>query len=41
MTADPLTSGLRCGFDWCGGWRSNRSPQVNPMLIPMVIPQRI
>lgn len=41
MTADPLTSGLSCGFAWCRGWRSNRSPQVNPMLIPMVISQRM
>jgi hypothetical protein len=40
MTADPLTSGLRCDFGWCWGWRSNRSPQVNPRVIPMVIPQR-
>jgi hypothetical protein len=41
MTADPVTSGLRCGFGWCWGWRSNRSPQVNPGVIPMVIPQRM
>lgn len=40
MTADPLTSGLRCGFGWCWWWCSNRSPQVNLRVIPMVIPQR-